>query len=112
MKYEFHIGDYVETKGGAIGYVSNDEALWWRCTSKADGYEVGADYNIQAIETGTYNRIGQYDFTKPEQPKEIERMKEMEAENTWNGRSGGWLYAQQRKINELVDAVNELRKAK
>ena len=40
MKYEFHVGDYVETKGGATGYVSDDKELWWRCTNKSDGYEV------------------------------------------------------------------------
>ena len=46
MKYEFHVGDYVETKGGATGYVSDDKGLWWRCTNKADGYDVGYDYSI------------------------------------------------------------------
>lgn len=110
MKYEFHVGDYVETKGGAIGYISNDKELWWRCTNKADGYDVGFEYNLIGIEDGFYKRIGQYDFTKPENSKEIERLKEFERENIWNERSGGWLYAQHRKINELVDAVNELRK--
>lgn len=110
MKYEFHVGDYVETKGGAIGYISNDKELWWRCANKADGYDVGFEYNLIGIEYGFYKRIGKYDFTKPENSKEIERLKEFERENIWNKRSGGWLYAQQRKINELVDAVNELRK--
>lgn len=46
MKYEFHVGDYVEIKGGATGYVSDDKGLWWRCTNKADGYDVGYDYII------------------------------------------------------------------
>ena len=23
MKYEFHVGDYVETKGGRVGYIKN-----------------------------------------------------------------------------------------
>lgn len=98
MKYEFHIGDYVETKGGAIGYISNDKELWWFCTNKSDGYEVGAEYSIIGIEKGNYNRIGNYDFTKPDNQKEIERL------NTcnWNSTAA--------KINELVDAVNELRK--
>ena len=98
MKYEFHVGDYVETKGGAIGYVSDDKELWWRCTNKSDGYEVGFDYNIIGIENGNYNRIGKYDFTKPENPKEIERLNNC----NWNSTAA--------KINELVDAVNELRK--
>ena len=98
MKYEFHVGDYVETKGGAVGYISNDKELWWRCTNKADGYEVGFNYNILGIEAGTYNRIGQYDFTKPEQSGEIEKLDNC----NWNSTIA--------KINELVDAVNELRK--
>ena len=98
MKYEFHVGDYVETKGGATGYVSDNKELWWRCTNKSDGYEVGFDYNIIGIENGNYNRIGKYDFTKPENPKEIERLNNC----NWNSTAA--------KINELVDAVNELRK--
>lgn len=98
MKYEFHVGDYVETKGGATGYVSNDKELWWRCTNKSDGYEVGFEYSIIGIEKGNYNRIGKYDFTKPENPKEIERLNNC----NWNSTAA--------KINELVDAVNELRK--
>lgn len=98
MKYEFHVGDYVETKGGATGYVSDDKELWWRCTNKSDGYEVGFEYNISGIEKGNYNRIGKYDFTKPENPKEIERLNNC----NWNSTAA--------KINELVYAVNELRK--
>lgn len=98
MKYEFHVGDYVETKGGATGYVSDNKELWWRCTNKSDGYEVGFEYNIIGIEKGNYNRIGKYDFTKPENPKEIERLNNC----NWNSTAA--------KINELVDAVNELRK--
>ena len=98
MKYEFHVGDYVETKGGATGYVSDDKELWWRCTNKSDGYEVGFDYNIIGIENGNYNRIGKYDLTKPENPKEIERLNNC----NWNSTAA--------KINELVAAVNELRK--
>ena len=98
MKYEFHVGDYVETKGGAIGYISNDKELWWQCANKADGYDVGFEYNLIGIEDGFYKRIGKYDFTKPENPKEIERLNN----RNWNSTAA--------KINELVDAVNELRK--
>ena len=97
-KYEFHVGDYVETKGGAIGYISNDKELWWQCANKADGYDVGFEYNLIGIEDGFYKRIGKYDFTKPENPKEIERLNNC----NWNSTAA--------KINELVDAVNELRK--
>lgn len=99
MKYEFHVGDYVETKGGAIGYVSDNKELWWRCTNKSDGYEVGFEYNISGIEKGNYNRIGQYDFTKPE----VKKIDHFEYNYPCSEIS---LTA---KINELVDAVNELR---
>ena len=98
MKYEIHVGDYVETKGGAIGYISNDKELWWQCVNKADGYDVGFEYNLIGIEDGFYKRIGKYDFTKPENPKEIKRLNNC----NWNSTAA--------KINELVDAVNELRK--
>lgn len=98
MKYEFHVGDYVETKGGATGYVSDDKELWWRCANKADGYDVGFEYNLIGIEKGNYNRIGKYDFTKPE----VKKIEYFEYNHLF---SGELITA---KINELVDAVNEL----
>lgn len=97
MKYEFHVGDYVETKGGATGYISDVKELWWRCTNGVDGYNAGFNYSIIGIEEGFYRRIGQYDFTKPEQPKKIEYLGSGSLGNIFG------------KINELVDAVNELR---
>lgn len=100
MKYEFHVGDYVETKGGATGYVSDDKELWWRCTNKSDSYEAGFEYSIRGIEKGNYNRIGKYDFTKPE----VKKIEHFEYNHLF---SGELITA---KINELVDAVNELRK--
>ena len=107
MKYEFHVGDYVETVGGFVGRISairdNDYIIIADKNNNTCGYHMPQ-------ESYYFNRIGEYDFTKPENSKEIERLKEFERENIWNERSGGWLYAQHRKINELVDAVNELRK--
>lgn len=32
MKYEFHIGDYVETKNDARGYVGDVDKMIWQCT--------------------------------------------------------------------------------
>ena len=99
MKYEFHVGDYVETKGGATGYVSDYKSLWWRCTNEADGYDAGFEYSIVGVENGRFNRIGQYNFTKPE-VKKIEHFE-------YNHLCFGELITA--KINELVDAMNELR---
>ena len=114
MKYKFHVGDYVEMKDGRYGYITEIYRSIFQF------HLIGLDpklvvmqyplYDSYSLYGNNFNRIGQYDFTKPENPKEIERLKEFERENIWNERSGGWLYAQHRKINELVDAVNELRK--
>ena len=54
-------------------------------------------YDSYSLYGNNFNRIGQYDFTKPENPKEIERLNNC----NWNSTAA--------KINELVDAVNELR---
>lgn len=54
-------------------------------------------------ESRYFKRIGQYDFTKTEQPKEIDGL----MPNGWcMGVGGDDLIT---KINELVDAVNEMR---
>ena len=45
MNYEFHVGDYVETVGGAKGYICDANKDWWRCTNADDEYSVGyVDY--------------------------------------------------------------------
>ena len=101
MDYEFHVGDYVETIDGEIGYLTKiviDEDF-------INFYGVFS-YNKKSFEFHYYRellpysfrRIGKYDFTKPENPKEIERLNNC----NWNSTAA--------KINELVDAVNELRK--
>lgn len=100
MKYEFHVGDYVETVGGFVGWISairdNEYIIIVDKNNNTCGY-----YMPQ--ESRYFNRIGQYDFTKPEKPKEIDRL----MPNGWcMGVSGDNLIT---KINELVDAVNELR---
>lgn len=106
MNYEFHVGDYVETVDGIIGYISSVLATgdaWWTCVSDYNGYQAGQEYGI--MHNGDfprrYNRIGQYDFTKS---KKIERV----PSSGWGmGVSGDNLID---KINELVDAVNKLKK--
>ena len=40
MKYEFHVGDYVETKTGVIGYISNVAQNSFTFTSK-EGIIIG-----------------------------------------------------------------------
>lgn len=106
MNYEFHVGDYVETNDGAIGYISSVRAtgdVLWMCTSDGHGYHAGQEYGIMhnVDFPYLYNRIGQYTFTY--QDKKLKKL----TSYGWNmGVSGDDLIS---KINELVDAVNELR---
>lgn len=110
MKYEFHVGDYVETKDGYTGYVKsfrtyydynvNDDAVDLVCIEERDGKNRKDSLWVTSdVIPRHFNRIGQYDFTKPEQPKEIEKL------------GSEWRDIDiHDKINELVDAVNELWK--
>ena len=105
MKYEFHVGDYVEDNYAKIGYINS---VKYTKSNKGVFYDieivyynadiVGVFHGDQSLIQDHFNRIGQYDFTKPENPKEIERLNNC----NWNSTAA--------KINELVDAVNELRK--
>lgn len=105
MKYEFHVGDYVEDNYGKIGYINS---VKYTKSNKGVFYDieivyynadiVGVFHGDQSLIQDYFTRIGKYDFTKPENPKEIERLNNC----NWNSTAA--------KINELVDAVNELRK--
>lgn len=105
MKYEFHVGDYVEDNYGKVGYInsikytkSNNGVFYDIEIVYYDADIVGVFHGDQSLIQDHFNRIGKYDFTKPENPKEIERLNNC----NWNSTAA--------KINELVDAVNELRK--
>ena len=105
MKYEFHVGDYVENNYGKVGYINS---VKYTKSNKGVFYDieivyynadiVGVFHGDQSLIQDHFIRIGKYDFTKPENPKEIERLNNC----NWNSIAA--------KINELVDAVNELRK--
>lgn len=123
MNYEFHVGDYVETVDGEIGYLTKiviDEDF-------INFYGVFS-YNKKSFEFHYYRellpysfrRIGKYDFTKPEQPKEIKKLPDGYGDGyvLYKGTTevdgsvdNGWVSigVLSSKINDLVDAVNELR---
>ena len=117
MNYEFHVGDYVETAGGAKGYICDANKDWWRCTNADDEYSVGYVYRIVRLGRGgiheCYNRIGTYDFTKKEK-KKIEPISDCNKHIVANAiKSDSQLVRTViddiwNKINELVDAVNKL----
>ena len=125
MKYEFHVGDYVETVGGAKGYICYANKDRWHCTNADDEYSFGYVYRIVRLGSGEihecYNRIGEYDFTKKEKKKiEALTINKTMYQYTGDGTSNGGadytaVYDNTKfqdkmidKINELVDAVNLL----
>ena len=118
MNYEFHVGDYVKTIGGFVGWISN---------IKDNNYIVITDENNNSCgyhlprDDRYFLRIGAYDFTKKEK-KKIERliinktMYQYTGDGTSNtGADYTAVYENTKfqdkvidKINELVDAVNKL----
>ena len=125
MNYEFHVGDYVETVGGAKGYICGANKDWWRCTNADDEYSVGYVYHIVRLGSGgidkCYKRIGTYDFTKKEKKKIEQLDKDLPVEmkvgdkvaimkQYFDGNYNTIIYSTKMidKINELVDAVNKL----
>lgn len=135
MNYEFHVGDYVETVDGWIGYVDywkiywsevcHEHALILRGIAKKDGKELPMDFNFVCSDIPRhFNRIGKYtfgNFTKKEK-KKIEKLiiNKTMYQYTGDGTSNGGanytaVYDNTKfqdkmidKINELVDTVNKL----
>lgn len=115
MNYEFHVGDYVETVDGWVGYVDywkiywsdvcHEHALILRGIDKKDGKELPMDFNFVCSDIPRhFNRIGKYTFgyfTKKEK-KKIENLTKPQ----WSMPVEDLID----KINELVDAVNRLEK--
>ena len=96
MNYEFHVGDYVKTIGGFVGWISN---------IKGNNYIVITDENNNICgyylpqDERYFVRIGAYDFTKKEK-KKIENITKPQ----WSMPVEDLID----KINKLVDAVNLL----
>ena len=105
MNYEFHVGDYVETWSGAVGYIisiEDDAFTWVNHTPIRDGDDVYFNVeqrNFYSSVRDLFARVGAYDFTKKEKRK-IENLTKPQ----WSMPVEDLID----KINELVDAVNEL----
>ena len=118
MNYEFHVGDYVKTIGGFVGWIS---------TIKANNYIVITDENNNICgyylpqDDRYFLRIGAYDFTKKGKKKiETLTINKTMYQYTGDGTSNGGadytaVYDNTKfqdkmidKVNELVDAVNKL----
>lgn len=110
-EYNFRVGDYVETAYGRVGYITSvtrqilndDDDIFYQIKVKTMcNPEMNFNGAIESLKV-LFNRIGKYDFAKEQQPKEIEELPHC---------SQGWHATITDKINELVEAVNELRKDK
>ena len=127
MNYEFHVGDYVETWSGAVGYIisiDDDAFTWVNHTPIRDGDDVYFNVeqrNFYSSVKDLFVRIGAYDFTKKEKKKiEALTINKTMYQYTGDGTSNGGadytaVYDKTKfqdkmidKINELVDAVNLL----
>lgn len=118
MKYEFHVGDYVESRNGSIGYLT-DGKTWYSgtvgddivCLQGSTTVDVSCGFTPFTITVPLsdiskyFNRIGQYDFTK-ESPNKIEFI---DGVDTADPNDSPYIID---KINELVNAINELRENK
>ena len=106
MKYKFHVGDYVELKDGRYGYIT--EILY----STFKFHLIGLNpkliimqyplYDSYCLYSNNFNRIGQYDFTKKDEGK----IEFIDGVDTTNPIDSPFIID---KINELIEAVNELR---
>lgn len=102
MNYEFHVGDYVETWNGWIGYIQSvDESgnsgfiIWTQGEKAAKGIRLPFDKDTldQYVKiVGTYNKELEAKKSKPIEKLPYEFDGELIAD----------------KINELIDAVNLL----
>ena len=127
MNYEFHVGDYVETYSGAVGYiisVEDDAFTWVNHTPIRDGDDVYFNVeqrNFYSSVKDVFVRIGTYDFTKKEKKKIEQLEKDLPIEmkvgdkvavmkQYFDGNYNTIIYSTKMidKINELVDAVNLL----
>ena len=112
MKYEFHVGDYVafsnkyDTMHGYVKEYMKPAFSSEHCFvfQWDDGTQTGWSGNIQEL-PHNFVRIGQYDFTKKDEDKDDDKIEPLDCE-TASDYSNEKL---RKKINELVDAVNELR---
>ena len=111
MNYEFHVGDYVETRDGKVGYIYyfRPNVLAFK-TPDGGQYEISTDVlDWSGHPENVFKRIGTYDFTKKEK-KKIARLSEDDSWLTFrniNKANVNLCYIIKR-INELVDAVNLL----
>ena len=123
MKYEFHVGDYIECRNGSIGYLTKAET-WYSGTVGNDVVHLQGSTTVDASCGFTpftitiplsdiskyFNCIGQYDFTKKDDGKIEPLVKSWILEGS-DGKGEYYFDSREviKKINEIVDVINEMR---
>ena len=119
MNYEFLVGDYVETKDGRVGYITqvaftNEVKRWcFMRIMRRQGDFIIAFEGPEDLIPEKFNRIGKYDFTKQAEDKnndKIEPLVKSRLLETADGEDECYFDSREiiEKINELVEAVNSL----
>lgn len=116
MEYKFHADDCVETKDGQIGYITtfihSYDGESTILVKYKDGRTQGYKFHDEEPHR-FFNRIGQYDFTKKNECKDdkIEPLQESWILEDAEGKGEYYFDSREviKKINELVDVVNELK---
>ena len=108
MKYNFHVGDYVETINGFVGWIYRirDDGYIW-VTNKDIA---SCSYHIPE-ELKSFKRIGQYDFTKKDEGKIEPLKKSWTLTDDVDGKGEYHFDSREiiKKINELVEVINRLK---
>lgn len=108
MKYNFHVGDYVETINGFVGWIYRirDDGYIW-VTNKDIA---SCSYHIPE-ELKSFNRISQYDFTKKDEGKIEPLKKSWTLTDDVDGKGEYHFDSREiiKKINELVEVINRLK---
>lgn len=111
-KFQFNVGDYVETKDGKIGYVCSFAYRneYYQIDAKYRGYKKRYFGKLNVLYS-TFNRIGKYDFTKPQKQNKIEPLPNMDfvcydnklADCKMNQQNVLEIYD---KLNEIINYIN------
>lgn len=127
MNYEFLVGDYVETKDGRVGYITqvaftNEVKRWCFMRIMRRQGDIIAFEGFEDLIPEKFNRIGKYDFTKKAEDKDKDKIEPLCEEYTKSFpicevTNMGYisecysfdLGVVGRKINELIEAVNRLK---
>lgn len=126
QKYEFHVGDYVETKDKYIGIITkiDDNDIDIKYAHIPNHYILMCgqhidltDEDLESYLSKYFNRIGQYDFTKPQKQNKIDPLPSMDficydnklADCKMNQQNVLEIYD---KLNEIINYINSNERLK